>query len=63
MQIILLNGCKYRYLCKGENIEKNDIFVPDDNDDEMAPGYFPVWESLIGQKWDDNMEPIVRKTI
>lgn len=62
MPIITLAGEKYRYLEVGETIQKGDILVPDDNDDEICPGFLPVWDSLIGQDYDVDMEPVVRKT-
>lgn len=62
MPIIKLAGEKYRYLEVGETIQKGDILVPDDNDAEICPGFLPVWDYLIGQDYDVDMEPVVRKT-
>jgi hypothetical protein len=62
MPIITLAGEKYRYLEIGETIIKGDILVPDDNDDGFGPGFLPVWDELIGQDYDVDMEPVVRKT-
>lgn len=62
MPVITLGGEKYRYLEVGETIEKDDILVPDDNDDDtFGVGFLYVWDRLIGEKYDIDMEPVVRK--
>ena len=60
MPIITLAGEKYRYLEVGETIEKGDILIPSD-DDELTPGYLTVWDTLVGEVFDEVTEPIVRK--
>jgi len=60
MPIITLGGEKYRYLEVGETIEKGDMLVPDD-DENTTPGYLTVWEHLIGQDYNMDLEPVVRK--
>jgi hypothetical protein len=63
MPIITIAGEKYRYLEIGETILKGDILVPDDSDEmDIGPGFLPVWDDLIGQDYDVDMEPVVRKT-
>jgi hypothetical protein len=63
MPIITLAGEKYRYLEVGDTITKGDILVPDDSDGiDFGPGFLPVWDKLIGQKYRVDMEPVVRKT-
>lgn len=62
MPIITLAGEKYRYIEVGETIQKGDIFVPDDNeDDTFGIGFLYVYDDLIGQVYEDDLEPIVRK--
>jgi hypothetical protein len=61
MPFITLAGEKYRYLEVGETIQKSDILVPDDDDNEICPGFLPVWDELVGQVFDESMEPVVRK--
>lgn len=61
MPIITVAGQKYRYLEVGEIIKEGDIFIPDDDEEGMSPGFLFVWDRMLGQVYDYDMEPIVRK--